>query len=277
MDTNADTCCLGPNYAVLAPTMGMANVYAYDKLIRPVKGIPILSGGTAYDDPITGKTYILVINQGLDYGTKLDHSLINPNQLRSYGVQVWDNPFDHERGLNVHIDPEVTIPTMNKGTKVLFQTRYPTLQELSNCMHIDITSRYPWEPREVQLSQTSETREVPLPWKRKIQGVHTSIREYLDPRSADAELDLIDATLVGLNGGHLISLVKQYDPNTLDIPARCTFTTMERHIRVTAEEFSKRLGIGVPRAQATLRATLQRGARSAILPLEQHWLIVCLQ
>ena len=77
------------------------DVYAYDKFIKPLSNVPVVSGATAWDDPITGQTYILVVNEALYYGTKLDHSLINPNQIRSFGVDHWDNPFDKS---NIRVD-----------------------------------------------------------------------------------------------------------------------------------------------------------------------------
>ena len=58
------------------------------KDITPIVGVPIVSGATAWDDPVTGQTYILIINEGLYYGNKMDHSLINPNQIRDYGIPL---------------------------------------------------------------------------------------------------------------------------------------------------------------------------------------------
>lgn len=38
------------------------------------------------------RTFILVFHESLYYGERLDHSLINPNQLRAYGISFWDKP-----------------------------------------------------------------------------------------------------------------------------------------------------------------------------------------
>ena len=95
-DTNADTCCLGRNFVVLEYTTRTADVYAYDKEIAPLNNVPIYSGATSWDDPASVKTYIVVINRVLYYETKLYHSLINPNQIRDYGVPFWDNIYDKE-------------------------------------------------------------------------------------------------------------------------------------------------------------------------------------
>ena len=55
-DTNADTCCLGKNFVILEFTQRAADVYAFIKDIAPIVGVPIVSGATAWDDPVTGQT-----------------------------------------------------------------------------------------------------------------------------------------------------------------------------------------------------------------------------
>ena len=57
-DSNADTCCLGNNFLVLSMTSKTADVYPYDNSYAPLRNVPIVSGGTAYDDPDSGLTYI---------------------------------------------------------------------------------------------------------------------------------------------------------------------------------------------------------------------------
>jgi hypothetical protein len=134
-DTNADTCCLGQNFIILHYTNRTADVYAYDKLYKPQEGVPIVAGGTAYDDPTTGTTYIMVFNEALYYGTKLDHSLINPNQVRSYGIRFWDNPFDRTGELCIDVNDELQIPMMAKGTKIQFASRTSTTQHYKTGWH----------------------------------------------------------------------------------------------------------------------------------------------
>ena len=38
--------------------------------------------------------YLLIFHESLWMGNKLDHTLVNPNQLQAYGVSVQDNPFN---------------------------------------------------------------------------------------------------------------------------------------------------------------------------------------
>ena len=95
-------------------------MYAYDASIKPIENVPIVAGATAYDDPHTGKIYILVFNKALYYGEKLDHSLIkNLNQLRSFGIPVfWDNLFHPSRNLTIEVNNSLHIPLRSIGTKI---------------------------------------------------------------------------------------------------------------------------------------------------------------
>ena len=85
----------GKNFRVLSVTNRIADVYGFNSNHGCQDSVPIVTAATAYDSPTTGETYILIFNEVLWYGNKLDHSLINPNQLRHFGVHYWDNPYDH--------------------------------------------------------------------------------------------------------------------------------------------------------------------------------------
>ena len=117
--------------------------------------VPIVTGATAWTDKMDNTTYILVFNESLYYGTTLNHSLINPNQLRHNGVDFWDNPFDKTRKLEINIDRGPVIPLKFQGTKLIFNSRAPTDHELSTCEHINMTSTHQWEPATVSLAATS--------------------------------------------------------------------------------------------------------------------------
>ena len=136
-DTDADTCCLGKNFIIYKYTKRTADVYAYDKSYSPATNIPIVTGATAYDDDVTGRTYILLFNESLYYGTRMDHSLFNPNQLRKYGVPVWDNPFDGERPFSIQVSDEVEIPLCTNGTNGTFIAK----QESNEIIRVFVTAR----------------------------------------------------------------------------------------------------------------------------------------
>ena len=118
-DTNADTCCLGKHCVILESTQRAVDVYAYVKDIAPIVSVPIVSGATDWDDPGTRQTYIMVINEGLYYGNKMDHSLIDPNQIREYGIPLWDNAYDKTRNgeLSIESVKAVKVRMKTQGTK----------------------------------------------------------------------------------------------------------------------------------------------------------------
>ena len=260
MDTNADTCCLGQNFVILQYTQGIAEVYAYDDSLG-LKTIPIVSGVTAYDCPNTRETYILVVNKGLYYGQKLDHSLFNPNQVRMYDNPLWDNPFDADHPIGIELR-NLFIPFNTKGTKLLFCTRAPTTQELEECIHIHLTSKKPWDPKKIGLSKI----------KTDVNSYEQQIEIYdqgNDPRSNAHELRMVDPLLDPTSWRRVQQI--QYNPKSLDVHIQPTFESGNRHSRATPEMLSERWGISTQRARGTMRATLQRGTRSAILPLARRY------
>ena len=82
---------------MLEYTTRTADVYPYDNSYEPLTNVPIVTGATAWTDTVTSITYILIFNESLFYGTKLDHSLLNPNQVRHNDIDFWDNPYDRTR------------------------------------------------------------------------------------------------------------------------------------------------------------------------------------
>ncbi|KAL7540871.1 hypothetical protein ACHAXR_010448 [Thalassiosira sp. AJA248-18] len=54
-----------------------------------ISNVPIATVATAWTNPQSGATYILIFNESLYFGEQMDHSLINPNQLRTCGLPVY--------------------------------------------------------------------------------------------------------------------------------------------------------------------------------------------
>jgi hypothetical protein len=255
-DTNANTCCLGKNFVVLHATFRTADVYAYDTSIKPIENVPIVSAATAYDDPMTGDTFILVFNKALYYGSRLDHSLINPNQVWAFGIPSWDDPYDPDKGLSIDVDDSLHIPLQPVGTKLQFRTRVPTAQELATCEHVHMTSPSIWNPSDiVMIQETVQRCSISSPWKRQSFSVLSVASiggqcEYLDATSDEALLDSIDppslvqvGTLLGRHDCRRTSQVDTVYEQT-DLPSRRTFVSSERHVKASAEVIAERLGIG---------------------------------
>ena len=148
-DTNADCGVAGKNMIPLQFTMRSADVSGFSTELGIMKDVPIVTAATAYTCANTGQTYILVFNEFLWYGTQMDHSLINPNQIRAYGIPLWDNPFDPAHSTQIEVDDSVIIPLRGKGTKLQFDTRVPTRAELNECPYITMTSPLPWDPKNI--------------------------------------------------------------------------------------------------------------------------------
>ena len=73
----------------------------------------------------------------------MDHSLINPNQIRAYGIPLWDNAYDTSKNseLSIELDEAVKVQMKTEGTKILFESRASTKQELQECTKIYLTSK----------------------------------------------------------------------------------------------------------------------------------------
>ena len=102
--------------------------------------MPIVSGATNEMDNITVNSFILVVNESLYYGNKLNHSLINPNQLRSYGMMVWYNRFNPNKGICLETCEGNTTYFILDGTNIGFSLHIPTEEELITLPHIEVTS-----------------------------------------------------------------------------------------------------------------------------------------
>ena len=68
-----------------------------------------------------------------------------------------------------------------------------------------------------------------------------------------------------------VAEVTRYNDVLEDLPTRQTYMSTERHRKISAEVLPDRFGIEIECARSTLRATVQRGTRSAILPISRQY------
>ena len=102
IDNHADTTCFGKNFRVISFTSEVCSVSPYLSEYDSITDIPICTAATAVDMD-SGETIILEFGQGLWFGDRLNHSLINPNQCRSYGISVCDDPTDKHRVIGMEL------------------------------------------------------------------------------------------------------------------------------------------------------------------------------
>ena len=242
-----------------------------------MSNVPIVTGATAWTDPSDNKTYILVFHESLYYGTKLNHSLINPNQVRHNGIDYWDNPFDKSRKVGIDIDRGPIIPLRYIGTKLIFSSRAPTSRELSECEHINMTSTHQWNPESVLLASVSSKPTIePSSFCVRISSTDRSVNPYcyashdaFQYASHDS-----DSTILHDMSPSLIEL-KEIATNVMtpssDVPSRRSLVSKERHLTITPNDLAEIWCIGTSKAKATLNATTQMATRSAVLPISRRY------
>jgi Reverse transcriptase (RNA-dependent DNA polymerase) len=278
LDSHADTCVLGHNFVVLSFTGRETDVYGYSKELGVVKNVPIVSGATAIQHPVTGETFILVVHEALWYGDRLDHTLLNPNQLRYFGITVNDNPFDAAHPIGIYYDDSMLLPFRLQGTLLFATSRTPTDFELQNCTHVPLTSVAPWCPHTVQLASLqsySTDDDIPPPYHfcnsdlainseyRILGDISTClVPHWYVETGTDTENSIFHNSIAATR-----TAAEALD----DIPIPKTFTSVKRHSSITPADLSERWLIGAEQAKQTLMNTTQKYVRSAILPLSRRY------
>ena len=156
LDSHADTIVAGRNCLILNYTGKECDVALYRDDYEAVTNVPIVTAATAWQSTVTGQTYILVFHEALWMGDTLDHTLLNPNQLRHFGVRVQDDPTSPIPLSIISEDKEFRMGLQMKGTIVYTNTSTPTDAELHSCPHIELTSKYPWDPHNVSSPKPSQ-------------------------------------------------------------------------------------------------------------------------
>ena len=144
LDTHADTTVLGSNCVVLSYTGKECKVSPYSSQYKAIRNVPVVTGATVWTNAADGTAYLLIFHESLWMGDKLDHTLVNPNQLRAYGVNVQDNPFD-AKPLSITTD-DASVELYLEGTIICGDTQTPTESELSQLPRFILTSLHDWDP-----------------------------------------------------------------------------------------------------------------------------------
>ena len=263
LDTHADTCVLGQNFVVLHYTGRVTDVYGYSKELGAIRDIPIVTGATAVQNSVTGDTIILVINEALWYGARMEHSLINPNQLRHYGCVVNDNPYDTETPLSIDYGCNTLLDLTTKGTLIYGTSRTPTSWELEHCPRHILTSDNLWTPHTVQLSVLGADSDFDY----HIDSFTSSYLFCEQDQAINDDFRILGDTSTILDQ-RMISNLGQVKG---DIPFPSTFISTKRHTDVTPNDLSERWLIGSEQAKQTMESTTQHYVRSAILPLSRRY------
>ena len=261
MDTHADTTVLGSNCVVLSYTGNECEVSPYSSQYEVVRNIPVVTGATVWTNAADGMAYLLIFHESLWMGDKLDHTLVNPNQLRAYGVTVQDNPFD-AKPLSITTD-SASVDLYSEGTIICGDTRTPTESELSQLPRLILTSPHDWDPHNVCFLSCNgqSSNSVSIKSNHSILAVDTLLQHTIfDP--------IMVASLMSSHA----QVAEMTMPSSLqDITSALTFQSKEGHSSVTPSDLSERWYIGLGQATQTLKVTTQRLMHSAILPQAQQY------
>ena len=156
-DSHADTCCAGRNFTIIDLSDVECNVKGFSNELGMLSKIPIATVGTLWVNPADGCSYILVIHEALYFGDNLDHSLINPNQIRLYlGNVVQDNPLSNTpMGIDIE-ERDTFIPFKTSGVTIYWESTKPSKDDLDKYQWIELTENKPWIPSMIQLGNNSE-------------------------------------------------------------------------------------------------------------------------
>ena len=94
LDSHANMPVVGKHAYIIAETGKKVDVSPFTPDYKPLT-VPLVDATEKYDNPYNGKTYILVLHNGL-YVPSMDHNLIPPFMLRGMGVTVNDVPKIHK-------------------------------------------------------------------------------------------------------------------------------------------------------------------------------------
>jgi hypothetical protein len=216
----------------------VCDVLAFSNSYEVAKDITIVTAATTYTAPDFSFSIILVVNQALFF-LEMEYSLLNPNQVCYAGLDVWDNPFDTDRkleicGMDVCTDQQIVIPIHLRGTVLYFDTSTPTQKELDTLSHFHLTLENEWNPHKVRL-----TRNV-MSASQVVNGDQTDdIGEYLHDRFYQS--------LVLVNGE--VRCMAQVETA---IPDTRGFQSSKRHPQLNAEMLSNVWHIGLDTAKKTI-------------------------
>ena len=80
----------------------------------------------------------------------MQHTLLNPNQLRSFGMLVKDYLFESDEPIRIESENgDAVLPLHTEGTIIYMDTWTPTDEDLSQLPHITMMPPHHWSPSEV--------------------------------------------------------------------------------------------------------------------------------
>ena len=275
LDSHADTFVAGRNCIVMNYTERVCDVMPYSDDYEARTNIPIVQAATGFTTS-NGMRYILVFNEAL-WMPELENSLMNPNQLRDFGIEVQDNPYSSEPMVIRKDDSEEGLVAClrSQGTNIFIDTWTPTDKDLLELRKITLTSDKVWDPHEVEFPRTSEA-DIGMIEGYNISAIEreetTRFEDYGDGYDRPMQIFNIQAFNARIIGSTVIPTKVSTGPLAGDkLMPPPSFISSQRHSNTTPEDLSEVWNISVEQAKMTLEATTQHHSRSAIMPLSRRY------
>ena len=178
-DTHADTFVARRNCLLMQYSERVCDVMPYSDDYKPKTGIPIVQVATVYT-AANGQRTILIFNEAL-WMPEMENLLMNPNQLRHFGVEVQDNPY-HPNPMVIQKDDEdecFVACLKSTSTNIYIETWTPTDEDLESYQRVTLTSPNVWNPYEIRFPGISEI-EIGEIEGRNIKAVESHLMRELD-------------------------------------------------------------------------------------------------
>lgn len=270
IDNHADTIVAGMNCCVVYNTNMLCTVVPYHGEYAPIENVPIVTSATAIDTEHHG-TIILEFGQSLDFTGSMDKTLVNPNQLRSYGIETCDDPIDPYRHLGIWISSDIFIPMQMYGSSCGLMSRRPTVEELNTCPRYIVSDPHHWDPSNVTFPSHVMEEEDFRPGYRTLASLNKHVIEPTNSviRSVyDIAMSSISPCLATDEFESQINQTVKISTGSMCISS---MDSEQRHHTPSPESISQKWGCGIDTAKRTLEATTQDFVRSAILPLSRRY------
>ena len=263
LDTRADTIVAGANYRLVEDTGTTCSVSGFYGASQTIKGIRVGTVATAWTDAHS-LVHVLIIHEALYFGERLDHSLINPNQIRMNGIPVCDDPCDPYRELGIEYkddEREVLIPFTCEGATVLFRSRVPTDEEMRDCPKIVLTSEATWEPSSVNMHGKKMLADVSSVSTNKGPPAYESGDVTMQMNGIYSQRDVYE---------RMIEMAEVNSCN--DAPRRAKGVYSDtRHSIAGPQRIMEVFGVSAPKAKDIEQASTCAGLRTATHPITRRY------
>jgi|AntRauTorckE5430_2_1112549.scaffolds.fasta_scaffold06125_2 hypothetical protein len=141
----------------------------------------------------------------------MKNTLINPNQLQYFGLDVKDDPYDKNQPMRIESENgKAVLPLHSDGTVIYLDTWSPTDVDLNDFPRVIMSSHHEWNPADVKFPKTSRQSEEEMSF-RSIASVRGE--EF----HAEDEMDMDDCLFnIGEISQRMLSSAKVHEAPTVD-------------------------------------------------------------